>query len=667
LWWKTAIALILVLSGAVLISAPGNVFTTRDKAYYLEPNEADFYRPGLTVTILSGEIAPDGTIKTRFRITDAMGVGLDRLGIESPGTVSLNFIAAYIARGQSQYTAYTTRVQTSPITNVSAVQATGQNNGTFEQVAKGEYIYTFSIKAPANHDRTVTHSIGIYATRNLSTYNLPNFLDDAAFTFVPNNTPVTVTRDVIKTVSCNRCHDPLAFHGGSRRSMEVCVLCHQPQTVDPDTGNTVDLAVMAHKIHRGADLPSVEAGGKYVIIGNNQSVNDYSHINFVGGAGLSDGPTRNCVACHEQDKGAAQQDAWLKPTAKTCGSCHDNVNFQTGAGHVAGPQPSDNLCANCHIPEGELEFDASVKGAHTIPTQSRDLPGTVFEIQGVTDGSAGRRPTVRFSIKDKSGKPIMASTMTRLALLLTGPSTDYADYVSEDARGAQGGADGSHTYTFTAAIPANAKGTFSVGIEGYSEFTLQAGTTAAMTVRDAGANKVFHFSVDGSPVAPRRQVVSTTECNDCHRGLSLHGGNRNAVEQCVICHNPNNTDSSMPAQSVDFRTMIHKIHSGRELPYNYTVSGTNYNHVGYPGDRRNCAGCHVNGSQQLPAKGTLPVTDPGGYFTPIPPSTAACTSCHASKEASAHALVNTSPILGESCTVCHGPNAEFSVDRSHAR
>jgi OmcA/MtrC family decaheme c-type cytochrome len=123
----------------------------------------------------------------------------------------------------------------------------------------------------------------------------------------------------------------------------------------------------------------------------------------------------------------------------------------------------------------------------------------------------------------------------------------------------------------------------------------------------------------------------------------------------------------MPAQSVDFRTMIHKIHSGRELPYSYTVSGTNYNHVGYPGDRRNCAGCHVNGSQQLPAKGTLSVTDPGGYFSPIPPSTAACTSCHASKEASAHALVNTSPILGESCTVCHGPNAEFSVDRSHAR
>jgi OmcA/MtrC family decaheme c-type cytochrome len=72
---------------------------------------------------------------------------------------------------------------------------------------------------------------------------------------------------------------------------------------------------------------------------------------------------------------------WMtKPTRATCGSCHDDVNFATGQNHPAGPQPSDNLCANCHIPEGELEFDASIKGAHTVPRFSQDLPGVKFEI-----------------------------------------------------------------------------------------------------------------------------------------------------------------------------------------------------------------------------------------------------------------------------------------------
>ena len=54
---------------------------------------------------------------------------------------------------------------------------------------------------------------------------------------------------------------------GRRRGIEMCVLCHTPQTTDPDTGNTLNLPVMAHKIHMGSELPSVQAGKPYQIIG----------------------------------------------------------------------------------------------------------------------------------------------------------------------------------------------------------------------------------------------------------------------------------------------------------------------------------------------------------------------------------------------------------------
>jgi OmcA/MtrC family decaheme c-type cytochrome len=118
--------------------------------------------------------------------------------------------------------------------------------------------------------------------------------------------------------------------------------------------------------------------------------------------------------------------------------------------------------------------------------------------------------------------------------------------------------------------------------------------------------------------------------------------------------------------------MIHKIHTGAELVQDYTVYGfgrnrINFNEVRYPGDRRNCTACHVGGSEQIPlAANLLPVTDPRGWIPTPGPVTAACTSCHGSREAAAQALVNTAP-LGESCATCHCANADFSINRVHAR
>lgn len=664
--------LLIAIAAMSLSSAPKSPFTARDKAHYADANTVNFVRPGLVIKVLSAEIAADGTVRARYRLTDPRGLGLDRLGVYTPGTVAVSFILATIPAGQTQYTAYTVRTQTSTINGRSAIQAGADTNGTHVQTAEGEYTYTFGTKAPSSIDRAATHSIGAYGNRNLSEFALGTNYDDDVFTFVPNGSRVTVTRDVIRNETCNRCHDQLAFHGGSRRSVELCVMCHTPQTTDPDTGNTVDMPAMVHKIHRGKDLPSVRAGVPYRIIGNQNSIHDYSEIGFPAIGGSS-----NCTACHEKGKGAAQEDAWLNPSRAACGSCHDDVNFATGQGHVNLPQPNDARCATCHIPQGELDRDASIVGAHVPMRLSTALPGTVFELHSV-DAAAGRAPTVTFSIKDKSGMAIPPSTMSRLALVLAGPSIDYTTMVSEDPRQASGSTDGRYFWTFQAPLSANARGTWSVGIEGYRNATLLPGTTKQTVVRDAGDNKVIHFAVDGSPVAPRRRVVATERCNACHSYLSLHGDNRNQVEMCVLCHNPTATDAArrpanmMPAESVDFRTMIHKIHSGKELPYRYSIFGfgnveINFNEVGFPGDRANCSNCHVNGSEQLPLRpGLSQVNDPRGKLNPVGPTTAACTSCHPSLEAASHALGATTP-LGESCAVCHGPNADFAVSRVHAR
>jgi OmcA/MtrC family decaheme c-type cytochrome len=158
----------------------------------------------------------------------------------------------------------------------------------------------------------------------------------------------------------------------------------------------------------------------------------------------------------------------------------------------------------------------------------------------------------------------------------------------------------------------------------------------------------------------------------------LHGGIRQNVEYCVVCHSPTETDASLRKtgdipESINFKTMIHKIHTGSNLTTDFTIVGhggsiNNFNGVGYPGDRRDCVKCHLPGTNELPLPdGLLTQTTPRDYLTTQGPATAACLSCHTTKAAAAHAWTMTSPTLGEACDACHGPTADASVDKVHAR
>jgi OmcA/MtrC family decaheme c-type cytochrome len=266
--------------------------------------------------------------------------------------------------------------------------------------------------------------------------------------------------------------------------------------------------------------------------------------------------------------------------------------------------------------------------------------------------------------------------MASIALRLAGPTSDYSWYVRESAAGAAY-ANGVATYQFTGALPADATGTYSVGMEGYVNAVLNPGTKKEFTYRDAGDNVQKFLAVTGD-VVQRRTVVALEKCNKCHDKLQLHGNNRNDPQYCVGCHNAVTTDvARRPAaagqpQGIHFKLMIHRIHTGEELESDFTVYGfgnraINFNEVRFPGDRRDCTTCHVGTSYTLPiASSALPTVNPQGFWSPMAPSAAACLGCHDGVDAAAHAFTNTAT-FGEACPVCHEEGAEFAVSKVHAR
>ncbi len=646
------------------------VYSALEKAFYLTADQGVWIRPGLHVNIVGVTIPADRRPVVTFRLTDDSGFGLDKDGKVTPGVVSLGIILAYIPQGQSQYVSYVTRAQKSPITGVTAQQAAADSGGAYGSRGDGTYDYQFKAVLPADYDTTVTHTLGIYASRDLTDFGLSRYVDNKIFNFVPNGSPVTTIRQVAVTESCNQCHSPLMAHGETgRQNVEICILCHTPQTVDPDTGNTVDMKVMVHKIHDGANLPSVKAGKPYQIIGFGQSVADYSTVAFPQ-------DIRNCRTCHNAPPNSnvaqpGQMNNWfLSPTEAACGSCHDDIDFATGKNHVGGAAKSDKFCANCHYPQGDFEYDASIINAHIPPYKSSQLRYPKIQILSVSNTGPGQKPVIQFKITDKNGGIIDPTKMPRLSFNIAGPNTDYRTQFRETANTAAVlNADGSATYNCTNPIPADAKGSWSIEAEGYLTATLNPGPGGgSVSQRDAMDNVVVAIPVTDKVAKPRVMAVDTAKCNACHEKLQLHGGNRNKAEACVLCHNPTGTVTTpAPGESIDLKWMVHRIHTGEELTATYTIGTSNFNEVRYPGDRRNCLQCHTATGFTVPLPaGRTSVNTPSNYWTPTYPTATACLGCHDSLEAAAHAIINTATI-GESCAVCHKETADFAVSKVHAR
>lgn len=522
-------------------------------------------------------------------------------------------------------------------------------------------------------------------------------LDGNADPAVPG---VDATRLVATTASCLECHTlsviapRWGFHGsGARIEVGFCVLCHNPGTTDPESGETVNLATMVHKIHRGRDLPTVVAGGKYIIWGYSNGVHDYSHVGYPQ-------DVRNCQKCHTAaDAATPDGDNWMnRPSIEACGACHDNISFVSPAPagkvlHTGGVQPNNDGCTLCHPATG-AGIGQSVTAAHAIPGRA-EAAAFQFNVISVANTAPGQTPSVTFSVTDPTNANAPYNILTdapftvgggasRLAVIIgwkTGevglgvPAIDWTNKGSGNNVGqpvsinplaagvATANPDGSFTVTSPVAIPLDAEGTGIAALEGHP--ALADGTRIPVK------NAFLYFGVTDAVPEPRREVVTAAgqplKCDNCHDQLSVHGANRtDSIEVCVVCHNPNATDiGRRPAdgsagidgkfeEAIDFKNMIHAIHASGEgggdprttpvVIYGFGGTPNDFSEVTFPGNMRKCTHCHEGNTWQLPLQdGILATTinSPPDKADPdddgnITKTAGVCSACHDAQVFKAH-------------------------------
>ena len=424
-----------------------------------------------TATTITGKILSvtiGGPPVVDFQLTDQNGAFLQGLP-----AADIGFAIAQLVPGQngssSQWNSYiygTVAPATCP-SGVTACATTPETQATVEAGAtgtlvdngNGTYQYTFKKDITADpkviYSALLTHRVG-FEIRNLVQAN------NAAYTFQPSSgaTAGIFSREIVDTATCDTCHTSLTAHGGARVETQYCVMCHNPGTTDPTSGNALDMKVMIHKIHTGNTLPSIQTatvpnttptlGIGYWIVGHGDSLSNFNTV-------LYPQDTRNCMTCHVQDHPNLTEAANFKtvPTMEACGACHDNVNFANGANHGSGIVANDTQCTTCHgststIDNGQLQ----VVAAHVIPevVAAAKFQYLVNSVTFTTDGAHNTYPIVKFSVVDPTngnapyniltsaafagmdpgtGKPVCANGGTaRLAIDIAWETSDYTNWGS---------------------------------------------------------------------------------------------------------------------------------------------------------------------------------------------------------------------------------------------
>ncbi len=586
--------------------------------------------------------------------------------------------------------------------------AAGENNGTLTDNANGtwRYTYTTSIDTPAaddlvhracfqiklnaptsNHCIDFVPAIAIIAANGITGTSLAEgFYDD-------NN-----ARKIVSEQSCNTCHDELAMHGGSRKQTDYCVTCHNPGSVDANSGNAVDFKQLIHKLHYGRSLPSkIDDGKPYIIWGFRNSPHDYSKTSY---------PQQiiNCSRCHAGDediefantqsvplpKALITLDGhnWVSlPTKQACQSCHEKLF--TDNLKINGTQPATNHtpftdekdCAGCHRDQGaENPGGIQANQAHRNFANEQGQSLTL-NILSVNQTKEGELPKVVFTILNQSGERLHLLDPTQMCVNATFDIRMPSD-AAKDYRGRISKSGG------ISDLVDEGNNEFSVQL---SDMVQQGVDTIAATIdfnypsdcNDSSTEKVRLDSViayqasSAEQATARRTVVNVEQCNNCHERFlatdQYHGGTRgvNNPETCIACHGSEFEPSD---RTQEFGLLMHGIHGSaiREVPHNDWTTDK----LQFPGDIANCSSCHVGDTFTLP----LPITrEPIKVTSSLYSSAigAVCSSCHDSAIAKAHmesageAMLDVTfeqaEMTVETCSECHGTGKSADVSMVHQK
>jgi hypothetical protein len=220
-------------------------------------------------------------------------------------------------------------------------------------------------------------------------------------------------------------------------------------------------------------------------------------------------------------------------------------------------------------------------------------------------------------------------------------------------------------------------GTYGAAVSIARDFEFRFGTSVTnYRASSPGATRSFLVG-DATTLEPRRLILDGQSCNQCHQELEYHGTYK-GFDTCILCHGDSGTED-LPRRvapdapetrglSVEFRTLVHKIHRGRELvDDSYLVVGRgtaafpdNFKTHAYdqfstlpafPNRTLECARCHGedNPAALVPAEREHPTQQD----RPLQIWRPACATCHDDDPVTAHIESNIAPNGGEACAICH--------------
>jgi hypothetical protein len=231
-------------------------------------------------------------------------------------------------------------------------------------------------------------------------------------------------------------------------------------------------------------------------------------------------------------------------------------------------------------------------------------------------------------------------------------------------------------------------GTYTLGIWSSKSFSVNLYGESNNYKSTSDSNNTDFLVGSATSLEPYALIKSGSSCFNCHQELAFHGNGRRSFESCVLCHGtagsedrPQYVAAGAPATdglTINFRTMLHKIHMGEHLanaatydvvgfgsgayPNNYSLA--NFAEVVFPsgpGGTQNCDKCHDNNAWHEPK----PRTHPTDQLVPVKRWAPVCGACHDTTDAQAHISVQTDSSGNESCGVCHASDKTENVERVH--